>query len=51
VWTNPKYQAHLVGAIRWLLGEDERDARPNPEVSRREDEAARAAVAATQPAK
>ena len=51
VWTNPKYQAHLVGAIRWLLGEDKRDARPNPDVSRREDEAARAAVAATQQAK
>ena len=51
VWASARYQAHLVGAIRWLLGQDERDATPNPELSKREDEAALAAVAATQPAR
>jgi type 1 glutamine amidotransferase len=51
VWASERYQAHLIGAIRWLLGEDQRDATPNPELSRREDEAARAAVAATQQAR
>jgi type 1 glutamine amidotransferase/tetratricopeptide (TPR) repeat protein len=40
VWTNPKYQEHLVGAIRWLLEMDERDAKPNPELHERENEIA-----------
>lgn len=51
VWSSERYQAHVLGAIRWLLGEDQHDATPNPELSTREDEAARAAVAATQPAR
>ena len=44
VWTSEAFQAHLVGAIRWLLGEDVRDATPNPQVSHREDELARRAA-------
>lgn len=37
VWSNPRYQAHLVAALKWLTGEAEGDATPNPEVSQRED--------------
>lgn len=51
VWASERYQAHLIGAIQWLLGDDEHDPTPNPQVSQREDEAARAVVAATQPAR
>ena len=51
VWASERYQAHLLGAIRWLLGHDEHDAAPNPELCKQEDEAARTAVAATQQAR
>lgn len=44
MWTNPRYQLHLIGAIRWLLGEDKQDATPNPQLSQREDEIARRAA-------
>jgi hypothetical protein len=44
VWTNPKYQQHLIGATQWLLGIDKRDATPNPELSRREQEIAERAA-------
>ncbi len=44
VWTNPKFQEHLIGAIRWLLDQDRRDAAPNPGVSAREDEIAKRAA-------
>jgi type 1 glutamine amidotransferase len=44
VWTNPRYQAHLVGAIRWLLGDDRREATPSPELAARMQEVARRAA-------
>ncbi|QDT67203.1 Trehalose utilization [Planctomycetes bacterium MalM25] len=43
VWTNPTYQASLIGGVRWLLGLEEGGAAPNPEVS---DEQQKIAVAA-----
>lgn len=45
VWTNPKYQQHLAGAIAWLLGAEKGDATPNPQVSEQEAELAKKAVA------
>ncbi len=47
VWSNPTYQESLLGGIRWLLGQEEGDATPNPEVSAEEEAAAKAAVEAS----
>ncbi|REK19633.1 MAG: ThuA domain-containing protein [Planctomycetota bacterium] len=33
VWTNEKYQQSLLGGIKWMLGMEEGDAAPNPELS------------------
>jgi putative membrane-bound dehydrogenase-like protein len=41
VWTNPRYQDHLIAAIAWLTGQAMGDAKPNPEVSAREDATAK----------
>ena len=44
VWTNPTYQESLLGGIRWLTGQAEGDATPNPEVDAAENEIAKAAA-------
>jgi type 1 glutamine amidotransferase len=46
VWTNEKYQESLLGGVKWILGMEEGDATPNPEVSARENELAAATGAA-----
>jgi type 1 glutamine amidotransferase len=46
VWTNPTYQASLAGAIRWMLGLEEGDATPNPELSKAEEQKAKEVVEA-----
>lgn len=45
VWTNPKYMQSILGGIKWILGQEEGDATPNPELSERENEKAKEAVA------
>src|SRR5581483_1052779 len=50
MWTSEVYQQHLTKAIEWLLGKIEFDVTPNPEVNKREEELAKKAIAATQPA-
>ncbi len=45
MWTDPVYQAHLVGAIKWLLNIEKADATPNPQVSAEEDKLAKEAAA------
>jgi putative membrane-bound dehydrogenase-like protein len=40
-WQNPRYQDHLIAAIKWLNGEAEADVKPNPEISAKEDELAK----------
>ena len=44
VWENPKYQESLVGGIRWLTGQEEGDATPNPELDAEQNKLAKAAV-------
>ncbi|HEX3999120.1 MAG TPA: ThuA domain-containing protein [Pirellulales bacterium] len=44
VWANPKYQECLLGAIKWELNLEPGDATPNPELSKAEDEKAKAAA-------
>ncbi len=46
VWSNPTYQASLLGGMKWILGVAEGDATPNPELSAAEEKKARADVAA-----
>ena len=46
VWESEAYRAHLAAGLDWLLGRVEADATPNPDVSRREDEAAKKAAGA-----
>ena len=50
MWTSDVYQKHLTTAIEWLLGKVDADATPNPEVDKQEEELAKKAIAATQPA-
>jgi type 1 glutamine amidotransferase len=50
-WASPKFQAHLLGALQWLLDLDKQDATPNPELSATEENRARRSVAATQPSR
>ncbi|MGI9456227.1 MAG: ThuA domain-containing protein, partial [Aeoliella sp.] len=44
VWENPMYQESLIGGIRWLSGNENADATPNPEVSAAEEAKAKAAA-------
>jgi hypothetical protein len=46
VWANPKYQACLLGAIKWELNLEPGDATPNPELSKAQDEKAKTDFAA-----
>lgn len=44
VWTNETYMASLLGGMKWILGQAEGDATPNPELSAQEEKKARAAA-------
>ncbi len=33
VWTNPTYQQSLLGGVKWILGHEEGEAKPNPDLS------------------
>ncbi|MBI1371921.1 MAG: ThuA domain-containing protein [Phycisphaera sp.] len=37
MWTNPKYQESLMGAMKWIVGWESADATPNPELSAKLD--------------
>lgn len=42
VWENPKYLESLAGGVKWILGKEEGDAKPNPEVSAEQEKKAKA---------
>ena len=44
-WTDKRFLASVEGGIRWILGLEQGDATPNPEVSKAEDQKAKAAAA------
>ena len=46
IWINPQYRECLMGAIKWILNKEPGDATPNPEVSKAQEEKARADVSA-----
>jgi type 1 glutamine amidotransferase len=33
VWTNPTYQQSLLGGVKWILGHEKGEAKPNPDLS------------------
>jgi uncharacterized protein len=49
VWDNPTYMASLLGGVRWILGLEEGDATPNPELSAAQQKKAEEDYAAAQP--
>lgn len=44
VWENETYQASLLGGVKWILGMEEGNAEPNPELSAAQEQLARKAV-------
>jgi type 1 glutamine amidotransferase len=42
VWTNPTYMQSMLGGIRWILGHEQGDATPNPELSAAQEAKAKA---------
>jgi uncharacterized protein len=46
VWENPTYMASMLGGVKWILGYEPGDARPNPELSSAEEAKAKADFAA-----
>lgn len=32
-WTDPRFLAHVTGGLKWILGQEEGDATPNPDLS------------------
>ncbi len=46
VWANSKYQQCLLGAVKWILNLEPGDAAPNPDVSKAQEEKAKADDAA-----
>jgi hypothetical protein len=44
LWTNPTYMDSLLGGIKWMLGQEEGDATPNPELSAEQEKLAKAAA-------
>ncbi len=45
-WSDERYLKSITEAVRWIRGEIEIDATPNPELSKAQEEAAKAAAAA-----
>lgn len=43
-WTDKRFLASVTGGVRWVLGLEEADATPNPELSAKEEEKAKAAA-------
>lgn len=48
VWTNEKYMASLLGAIKWIAGLEKGDATPNPELSAAQEKKAKSDFEAAQ---
>jgi type 1 glutamine amidotransferase len=42
VWTNPTYQQSLLGGVKWILGHEKGEAKPNPDLSEAQEKKAKA---------
>ncbi|MFM8474793.1 MAG: ThuA domain-containing protein, partial [Planctomycetaceae bacterium] len=45
-WTDERYLSSITSAVRWIRGEIEVDAKPNPELSATQEQTAKAAAEA-----
>jgi type 1 glutamine amidotransferase len=41
VWTNPTYQQSLLGGVKWILGHEKGEAKPNPDLSAAQEKKAK----------
>jgi type 1 glutamine amidotransferase len=48
VWTNETYMASMLGGIKWIVGLEQGDATPNPELSAEQEKKAKADAEAAQ---
>ena len=48
IWTNPTYMESILGGVKWILGLEEGDATPNPELSAKLEKLAKQAYDAAQ---
>ena len=44
VWTNPTYQQSLLGGVKWILGHEKGEAKPNPDLSAAQEKKAMTAA-------
>ena len=44
VWTNPTYMQSMLGGIKWIIGQEQGDATPNPDLSAAEEKKAKEAA-------
>lgn len=42
VWADPRYQESMLGGIKWILGQEKGEAKPNPELSEKLEAKAKA---------
>ena len=43
-WIDKRFLASVTGGVRWVMGLEKADATPNPELSAKEEEKAKAAA-------
>ena len=48
VWTNETFQKSIVGGIRWIVGKEKGDSKPNPELSENQEKLAKDVFEASQ---
>ena len=48
VWTNETFQKSIVGGIRWIVGKEKGDSKPNPELSENQEKLAKDVFEAAQ---
>ena len=48
IWTNETYQQSILGGIRWIVGEEKGESKPNPELSEAQEELAKEVFDASQ---
>lgn len=48
IWTNETYQQSILGGIRWIVGEEKGESKPNPELSEAQEKLAKEVFDASQ---
>jgi len=48
IWTSPTFQKSILGGIRWIVGKEKGDSKPNPELSEAQEKLAKDVFEAAQ---